>query len=145
MCFKLPGTHVVSQWPACTFDCGILVDDPRILDLSAELEQEAHSAQDVAGYFSCHECRDRVATLRDVNEQQKLWIDGAATNNQDDRFRRAGFGIFYDAEHDTNLSALLPGRQQTNQRAELLAVVVACLRDSRPLDIRSDSDDVCKG
>jgi ribonuclease HI len=42
------------------------------------------------------------------------------------------------------MSARLPGRQQTNQRAELLAVVVACLRDPRPLDIRSDSDYVCK-
>ena len=43
-----------------------------------------------------------------------------------------------------NLSALVPGFAQTNQRAELLAVVVACLRDPRPLDIRSDSDYVCK-
>jgi len=34
---------------------------------------------------------------------------------------------------------------QTNQRAELLAVVLACLRDPRPLDTRSDSDYVCKG
>ena len=34
---------------------------------------------------------------------------------------------------------------QSNQRAELFAVLVACLRDPRPLDIRSDSEWVCKG
>ena len=44
-----------------------------------------------------------------------------------------------------NLSAAVPGYLQSNQRAELLAVVLACLRDPRPLDIRSDSECVCKG
>ena len=44
-----------------------------------------------------------------------------------------------------NLSTIVPGRQQGNQRAELLAVVLACLRDPRPLDIRSDSTYVCDG
>ena len=34
---------------------------------------------------------------------------------------------------------------QSNQRAELLAVVVACMRDPRPLDIRTDSEYVCNG
>ena len=37
------------------------------------------------------------------------------------------------------------GFVQSNQRAELLAIVVACLRDPRPLDIRTDSAYVCKG
>ena len=41
--------------------------------------------------------------------------------------------------------ALLPGLLQSNQRAELLAVVLTCLRDPRPLDICSDSEYVCKG
>ena len=36
-------------------------------------------------------------------------------------------------------------RVQTNHRAELLAVVLACLRDPRLLHIRSDSEYVCKG
>ena len=40
---------------------------------------------------------------------------------------------------------MLPGLAQSNQRAELFAVLVACLRDPRPLDIRSDSEWVCKG
>ena len=93
--------------------------------------------------FLCCACRSLVASQDD--EQQTLWADGAASNNQDHRFRRAGFGIYYADHHGMNLSALVPGLQQTNQRAELLAVVVACLRDPRPLDIRSDSEYVCKG
>ena len=44
-----------------------------------------------------------------------------------------------------NLGVLLPGPMQTNQRAELFAGVLACLRDPRPLDIRSDSAYVCDG
>ena len=44
-----------------------------------------------------------------------------------------------------NLSVILPGLAQSNQRAELLAVLLTCLRDPRSLDIRSDSEYVCKG
>ena len=44
-----------------------------------------------------------------------------------------------------NLSVLLPGLVQANQHAELVAVLLSCLRDLRPLDIRTDSEYVCKG
>ena len=44
-----------------------------------------------------------------------------------------------------NLSVPVPGYLQSNQRAELLAVALACLRDPRPLDVRSDSDYVSNG
>ena len=44
-----------------------------------------------------------------------------------------------------NLSLAMPGHIQSNQRAELLAVLVTCLRDPRPLDIRYDSEYVYKG
>jgi len=74
-----------------------------------------------------------------------IWTDGASGHNQDDRFRRAGLGIYYGDGHCMNMSAILPGLVQTNQRSELLAVVLACLRDPRQLDIRSDSSYVCAG
>ena len=73
--FKVLSAEVICDWLACTFDCGIFVDDARVLDLVAELEQQAHAAQDVECYFSCRGCRHRVTTSRDVNEQQKLWTD----------------------------------------------------------------------
>ena len=121
-----------------------MIEDARMLGVAAQLEREESAAQDVVNYFACHECRSCVTASGSIHELQKLWTDGAAANNQDHRFRRAGFGIYYDDGHDMNMSALVPGLRQTNQRAELLAVVVACLRDPRPLDIRSDSDYVCK-
>ena len=145
MNFTLPCIDVRALWPACTTDCGTFIEDSSVIDLAAQLQQEECAAKNIVEYFSCRECRSRVTASHDVNEQQTLWTDGAASNNQDDRFRRAGFGIYYDDGHNLNLSALLPGLQQTNQRAELLAVVVACLRDPRPLDIRSDSEYVCEG
>jgi len=80
-----------------------------------------------------------------MHVQQTLWTDEACSNNQDVRFRRAGSGIFYCEGCVENLGVPLPGVVQTNQRAELFAVVLACFRDPRPLDIRSDSKYVCDG
>ena len=117
----------------------------RFKKLALQLHQEEHVAHDVSAFYNCRECRSAISASHDVQKCQVLWTDGAASNNQDDRFRRAGAGIFYGDGHDLNFSMLVLGLVQTNQRAELLAVVVACLRDPRPLDIRTDSEYVCKG
>ena len=135
--------HMYHMLPACSLDCGIFVEDARVLDLAFQLHHEEQLAHDVSAFYNCRECRSAISASRDVQESQTLWTD--ASNNQDDRFRRAGSGIFYGDGHDLNLSMLVLGFAQTNQRAELLAVVVACLRDPRPLDIRTDSEYVCKG
>ena len=44
-----------------------------------------------------------------------------------------------------NMTGPVPGKHQTNQRAELLAVVKACEAESRPIEIRSDSQYVARG
>jgi hypothetical protein len=64
------------------------------------------------------------------------------SNNQDEWFRRAGAGI-YAWDHEMNLSLVVPRLLQTNQRVELLAVLVACLLDPRPLDIRTCNGFAC--
>ena len=143
--FHLPDVCVRSMWPACTIDCGIFVEDERIIALEAGLEEEEEIAWDIGSYFKCAECRAQVVVSNDVQELQVVWTDGASSSNQDHRFRRAGSGIYYDVDHDMNFHAMCPGLVQSNQRAELLAVVLACLRDPRPLDIRSDSEYVCNG
>ena len=120
-------------------DSGIFVEDVRVLCLRSQLQQEEDEAGDIPSYFKCSECRSGVHASEDSQEQQVIWTDGASPKNQDDRFRRAGSGIYYGHGHPLNMSAILPGLVQTNQRAELLAVVLACLRDPRPLDIRTDS------
>ena len=80
-----------------------------------------------------------------LDDKQVVWTDGACTHNQDPRFRRAGSGIYYNENDAMNWSGMLPGLLQSNQRAELFAVLVTCLRDPRPLDIRSDSEWVVRG
>ena len=90
-------------------------------------------------------CRDSIHACQEAGLEQIVWTDGACTNNQDHRFRRAGAGIYYNDSSIYNLSFALPGIVQTNQRAELFAVLVSCLRDPRPLDIRSYSEYVCNG
>ena len=62
-----------------------------------------------------------------------------AANNADARLRRAGCGIFYADGHPLNFSCLQPGFSQTNQRAELLAIILALRRDNRSLEVRTDS------
>ena len=47
--------------------------------------------------------------------------------------------------HDLNFSCILPGLVQSNQRAELLAIVLALNRDPRCLELRTDSQYVYDG
>ena len=117
-----------------------------MLDLSAQLEDEESSVSgDICQFFGCRVTRDSLRSLCADGDEQVIWTDGASSHNQDQRFRRAGSGIFYGVGHPMNASVMLPGLVQSNQRAELLAVVLSCLRDPRPLDIRTDSEYVCKG
>ena len=74
------------------------------------------------------------------------WIDGACSNNQFRHLRRGGCGVFYVEEgHPFNKSYLLPGVEQTNQRADFHAVISSIETEQRPLEIRSDSRYVCDG
>lgn len=122
----------------------MFLEDSRVIGLSEELEHEQHMLSDLDGNFHLSACRANVLADGD-GSVQVLWTDGACKNNQDQRFRRAGSGIFYANSHPLNYSCLLPGLAQSNQRAELFAVLLACLRDPRPLDIRTDSEYVQKG
>ena len=72
------------------------------------------------------------------------WTDGASVCNQDSRFRRAGCGVFFGINDNRNCSFTLPGREQTNNRAELLAVITAMKIYDGNLEIRSDSDHVVR-
>ena len=54
-------------------------------------------------------------------------------------YRRAGLGGFWCDAHPIIFSLPLEGPNQTNNRAELAAVIRAILIDSRPLEARSDS------
>jgi ribonuclease HI len=128
----------------CTLECGLFLEDERLPGLTQQLLDEEVILSDIQGHFSLSACRDAITANEPMNTQT-IWTDGASAHNQDARFRRAGSGIFYGPDHALNWSGLLPGLAQSNQRAELFAVLVACLRDPRPLQIRTDSEWVCKG
>ena len=144
-CFDMPSNAVRESWPACTFACGIFMESQEVLDMMQGFQQRALTLHEPHCWAQSRQCHEHLVANAELHQEQTLWTDGACANNQDSRFRRAGSGIFYGDDHAMNLSAAVPGLIQTNQRAELLAVVLACLRDPRPLDIRSDSDYVCSG
>ncbi|CAE8632175.1 unnamed protein product [Polarella glacialis] len=68
-----------------------------------------------------------------------VFTDGACSNNQDDRFRKAGYGAYWADGHALNFSLALEGWAQTNNRAELMAVIQTMEQEGRPLEIRTDS------
>ena len=64
--------------------------------------------------------------------------------NQDARFRRAGCGVFFSVGDDRNRSFTLLWREQTHNRAQLLAAITAMQVQDGNLDISSDSEYVVR-
>ena len=139
----IPGTATRESWPACTKNCGIVLESSELLqwvdqgpDEVARLCDNPELPQDVCeGLGESTFCDEHVV----------VWTDGASRNNQDSRMRRAGCGVFFGCDNVLNVSCSLPGREQSNQRAELYAVVLALRQWAQKLDIRSDSAYVVEG
>eukprot|EP00973_Karenia_brevis_P031772 4384528-Karenia_brevis.AAC.1 len=74
-----------------------------------------------------------------------IYTDGACRRNQCARLRRAGVGAFWAVRHSMNVSVPLEGPVQTNQRAELQALVLVLDREARSMEVRSDSAYVVNG
>lgn len=55
----------------------------------------------------------------------KIYTDGACSNNQDRDLAKAGVGVYGGPGYSFNLSKPLEGHIQTNQRAELQAILEA--------------------
>ena len=70
-----------------------------------------------------------------------VWTDGACTDQASETLRCAGYGVVYDParRHPRTVARPLLGEDQTAQRAELRALLAALLQESRPLQVRSDS------
>eukprot|EP00973_Karenia_brevis_P065295 9069504-Karenia_brevis.AAC.1 len=93
-----------------------------------------------------HNFETTHADLRDARRDE-LWkgdlvvvfTDGACRHNQLSNFRRAGCGVFWAVGHAKNISEKLPGTYQSNQRAELHAILLAVRAEHRPLEMRTDS------
>ena len=78
------------------------------------------------------------------NESVVAWTDGACVCNQDARFRRGLWCFLFGINDDRNCTFIFPGREQTNNSAELLAVITAMQVHDGNLEIRSDSEHVVR-
>lgn len=65
------------------------------------------------------------------------YCDGGAKNNGKPD-AKAGAGVYFGPDHQLNMSAPVPGLQ-TNNRAEVWALILALRATQGPIEIRSDS------
>jgi len=80
-----------------------------------------------------------------------IYTDGACENNGQSK-AAAGVGVYFGADDARNISEALPGSTQTNQRAEMMAVIRALetineekSKPRGPVIIKSDSNYTVKG
>ena len=134
----LPSFHERIALPPCTLQCGIFMRTQEELDYESSLQPIEHErSAEVPLSFVVNETFVDGAVI--------IWTDGACPRNQCRALRRAGCGIYYGQDHPRNKSFALRGSEQTNNRAELLACVVALEGESRPMQIRTDSQYVIDG
>lgn len=83
----------------------------------------------------------QVAIFTSNMEPLKIWTDGSCINNGTAE-ASCGIGIFYSIDSKKNVSTRLPIGKQTNNRAELCAILYAlCTNDgSQNIIILTDSD-----
>ena len=101
------------------------------------VEQEAFDAE------MLHKFRNK-ASHYEPDRAIRVWTDGSALDNQNKALRTAGAGVFYGNGHQNNRGTPVCG-EQTNQRAELTAVIACIQHDSRRLHICTDSSYVVNG
>ena len=125
-----------SRWPPCTSRCGIFLEDlESVAWADMRPSTRAHS-------ISCNILPDSILSDERYgretwsNDSVVAWTDGACVCNQDARFRRAGCGVLVSTTTEIALSLCL-GWRQTNNRAELLAVITA-------MQVHLDSDNVVR-
>ena len=133
----LPVDSTRRAWPQCSQSLGVFVEDEQL---------HAFQQQDIAG-GEVPEADPQPWQGHETQEDGHIvvWTDGACRNNQDSRLRRAGAGVYYGRSHPNNIAFALPGECQTNQRAELFAVILALSREDRALEVRTDSKWVFEG
>eukprot|EP00973_Karenia_brevis_P014376 1958189-Karenia_brevis.AAC.1 len=130
--------------PNCTRFCGIVT-----LDLKPEKKDAGASGSGTErpdGTVNSRAQNSRNLWMEELFENERfckgrvvVYTDGASRNNQLRDLRHAGYGAFWSASSPFNFARPLQGPHQTNQRAELQAVIDVLLVEKRPVEIRTDS------
>ena len=81
----------------------------------------------------------------EISGRVEVYTDGACIYNQIASLRRAGFGAWWADDHPKNFSCALEGQCQTNNRAELAAVLQVLRTELRKVHIKTDSAYVLRG
>jgi ribonuclease HI len=87
------------------------------------------------------ENKNRIVKINVNINKLQVWTDGSSFGNGSND-ARAGVGIFWKDNDPKNLSERLPGTEQTNNRAEVYAVIRAleiCDDEKKSLEIMTDS------
>ncbi|CAB4489918.1 unnamed protein product [Rhizophagus irregularis] len=96
----------------------------------------------ISKYISSKQQNTSSSASNVSNEKSlKVWTDGSSINNGQ-HGAKAGIGVYWGKDDPRNISERLPGPRQTNNRAEIMAVIRAletCPDNNIPLEIRTDS------
>ena len=108
-------------WPPCTSGCGFFLEDPEAVAWA----DAGVSAQPLS--IGCNTLPVTVLAECDTQNDDSVvaWTDGACVCKKDARFRTTCCGVFFSIDDDWNRSFTLPGREPTNNRAELSAAIAA--------------------
>eukprot|EP00660_Eupelagonema_oceanica_P019732 gene19732-biopygen11066 len=163
--------HYKEDWPNCLACCGLMPEDltgtfdekmqeelrngtiGRLRDGDLSSQERGDEEERAVGRSPVPRGADE---LPERSLQVETWeaghvvvfTDGAATNNQTPSLRQAGCGAWWGNSHAWNVSEPLQGRwegERGNNRAELTAVLRVLERETRPVEIRTDSQYVYDG
>jgi len=140
----------VHSWPPCMRLCGVV---PSTFQAPADLRRSTREAQpEVTDLTEDEEPKvwadeGRAGPYGGLTHIGKVvvYTDGACRSNQHKHLRRAGVGAFWAEGHPFNVSTPLVGETQTNNRAELSAVLSVLQLELRAVEVRTDSSYVING
>ncbi len=132
------------DWPKCFTACGIVSNGVEVSPDVAELIFDETRMVSEAELSLEHPIQDQQ-TETFLHGRVVVFTDGACIHNQHKSLRRAGVGAWWGHGHAKNHFASLIGLSQTNQRAELAAVIHVLLNEPRRVHVKSDSTYVING
>ncbi|KAJ3185839.1 Ribonuclease H1 [Gaertneriomyces sp. JEL0708] len=117
-----PSASLLSSSGAPSLNPDIEDDEFGIEDFQTDEDLEVYlnavdQAEQAVFFKRCHEGKNLPVI--------EVYTDGACANNGKGARARAGYGVWYGHNDPRNISAPLPGPLQTNNRAEMTAVIKA--------------------
>ena len=116
--WKLISPTQLSAMPPCTKSCGILLEDPEVVELGVLLSKEVEPS---VSPIPCTPDDRRVERI--MHGKVVAATDGAASHAADYRFRRSGFGIYFGEGHTQNVSRKCYGATHSAIRSEIYAIL----------------------